>query len=308
MAAASEGPAAPAAAPKGGGGRLDILTVAGVGLGLTALLLADILTGGSPTALIDPPALVLVILGTVGATMVGFRQRDLVRVPAGLMRAVRPPNVDPEETIERLVKLAELARREGLLRLDRELDALEDDFMRHGVMLVVDGTDEALVRQILENQVDVRERGALVGARFFETAGGFAPTLGIIGTVLGLVSVLGNLTDVNKLAPSIAAAFIATLWGVSTANLFWLPMGNKLRYLAGRERDLREVIIEGVVAIGNGESPRAVERQLRVFVDPEDGSAKGRDKDKGRGRGAASSRGEAVEPGERAAAESGGGG
>lgn len=249
---------------------MDIVTPVGFVLAVAAVILSDIMDGGTVRSLINPAAILLVLGGTLGATAMSSRMSDLKALVRSVMRAMRPPKVDRAQVIRELVRYADVARREGLLKLDALLPEIKDDFMRRGLMMAVDGTDETLVREVMESEMSTLETVALDSARFFETAGGFAPTLGIIGTVIGLVSVLSNIQNAAKLAPSIATAFIATLWGVSSANLFWLPIGNKLKVIAGQETSVREIILEGVLAIEAGDNPRVVQDKLRAFLTPDE--------------------------------------
>jgi chemotaxis protein MotA len=249
---------------------MDLITPVGFVLALVAVVVSDMMDGGTLRSLVNPAAMLLVIGGTLGATSMSFRMGDLKKVPRFVMQAFRPPKVDRVAVIREIVQYADVARREGLLKLDALLPEVKDDFLRHGLMMAVDGTDENLVRAVLESEMATLEAAATDGARFFETAGGFAPTLGIIGTVIGLVSVLSNISNAAKLAPSIATAFIATLWGVSSANLFWLPIGNKLKTVAGLQTSVREIMLEGVLSIEAGDNPRVVLDKLRAYLTPDE--------------------------------------
>jgi chemotaxis protein MotA len=173
-------------------------------------------------------------------------------------------------SINTLVGFAEKARREGLLVLEDDLRSTEDEFLRRGVQLVVDGTDPELVKEILRTEVDSLHEERHADASVWETMGGFAPTLGIIGTVIGLVLVLGNISDPSSLAKSISVAFIATLYGVSSANLVFLPVGNKLKLCATDEVAGKEMLIEGILAIQSGDNPRIVEEKLVAFLTTKD--------------------------------------
>lgn len=252
---------------------MDIVTPVGFVLAIAAVLVSDMMDGGTVRSLINPAAILLVLGGTLGATAMSSRMSDLKNLVKSVMRAMRPPKVDRVTVIRELVQYADVARREGLLKLDALLPEIKDDFLRRGLMMAVDGTDETLVREVMESEMTTLETVAMDAARFFDTAGGFAPTLGIIGTVIGLVSVLSNIANAAKLAPSIATAFIATLWGVSSANLFWLPIANKLKVIAGLETSVREIVLAGVLAIEAGDNPRVVQDKLRAFLSPEEAKA-----------------------------------
>ena len=240
----------------------------GIGVGIGCLLLSMLMEGGNPAALISIPALIVVVGGTFAATFASTTVAQMKLVPALYRKAFQGNDVDERGTIDLMVSLAEQARREGLLALEKQLDRVEDPFLRNGVQLVVDGTDSELVRAILLSEIDgmaERHRG---NVRVFATAGGFAPTLGIIGTVLGLVHVLENLSTPSLLGHSIAGAFIATLYGVGSANLVFLPVGNKLKELSGAELAYRDMQLEAVLSIQAGDNPRLLREKLEAFLEP----------------------------------------
>lgn len=244
---------------------LDLITPAAFMLAVVVVIAADLMDGGSIHSLVNLPAMLLVLGGTLGASVMSTATADLKLVPTFFSRVLRPRPTPVERTIDDIATLAEVARRDGFLRLEDELDR---PFLRRGAQLIVDGADEERLRTVLEQELRIYEDRETTGVRFFETAGGFAPTLGIIGTVVGLIAVLSNLANVQKLAPSIATAFIATLWGISTANLFWLPIAYKLRNTLAHEVQAREMIVEGCIAIAAGQNPRVIAEQLAVFVPP----------------------------------------
>lgn len=246
---------------------IDIVTPIGFVIAVGALLVSVLIDGGSMRSLINLPAILLVVGGTIGATMMGLTMREITKLPGFLISVVRPKATDAAQSVQDIADLAEIARREGLLRLEDQT-AQRDliPFLSRGVQFVVDGADEERIRSLMGEELGLWEEQQGLGARIFEMAGGFAPTLGIIGTVVGLVSVLSNLSNISKLAPSIATAFIATLWGVSSANLFWLPIATKLKSNLQRETRTREMIIEGCVGIAGGQNPRLLKEQLSVYV------------------------------------------
>ena len=167
-----------------------------------------------------------------------------------------------------MVRFAERARREGLLVLEEEARRIDDDFLQRGMRLAIDGTDPEMVREILSTEIHFLQARHKVGENIFTTLGGFAPTLGIIGTVMGLIHMLANLSDPAKMGPLIAGAFIATLYGVSSANLIFLPIGNKLKARSAEEVIVREVMVEGILSIQTGDNPRIVEEKLKAFLAP----------------------------------------
>jgi chemotaxis protein MotA len=247
---------------------MDLATVAGLVIAFVSLIMCVVLEGGSPLALINLPAAVVVFGGTLGATMASFSMSHSTKFVQWFMIAIKEDKRDPRETIKTIVELAETARREGILKLESAIDEIEDDFLRQGITLVVDGTDYEVTKTILYTEIDLMKERHQAGAKFFQTAGGFGPTLGIIGTVMGLVNVLRNLAEASNLGGAIATAFIATFYGVSSANLIWIPISNKLKLRSAEESLARDIIAEGILAIQAGESPRIIGDRLTSFLPP----------------------------------------
>src|SRR4051812_32650625 len=249
---------------------MDLATLVGVGLAFGAVLLSMIMEGGNPAALVSHPApIVLVIGGTLGATIAGFSMKDVTGIGKVVMKAFMPgPEVDPTKAIEQMVHFADRARRDGLLALEDEAKNIDDPFLRKGIQMAIDGTDPEIVREVLETEVAALRDRHKVGATFFGNMGAFAPTLGIIGTVLGLVHMLENLDDPSTMGPLIAAAFIATLWGVMTANLIYIPIANKLKRSSAEEVAYKELVLEGILSIQAGSNPRTVADKLKSFLPP----------------------------------------
>jgi chemotaxis protein MotA len=225
-----------------------------------------VMEGGNPAALISPPALLLVLGGTFGAAMASTMMKDATGITKRLKAALMSPKPPEHDVVSTVVKLAETARREGLLALEDAIRSVDDPFLREGLALAVDGTDAEELREILEIRIASQRTEDMSAAKFFGDMGGYAPTIGIIGTVLGLVHVLENLSSPDKLGHLIAGAFIATLWGVLTANVLWLPMSNKLKRVAEIRARHQELVLEGVLAIQAGASPRLVEQKLRAHL------------------------------------------
>ena len=263
------GGAAPAggAEEKSSGGGIDFGLLIGLGLGFGSLLLGMILEGTSPMAYFAISAIFIVFGGTAGATITSVGMKQFARIPNLFMHALKYQAVERVDAIRTLVTFAEKARREGLLVLEDDLQQTGDEFLRKGVQLVVDGTDPELVKEILQTEVDSLAEENERDAAMFATMGGFSPTLGIIGTVMGLVNVLANLADAASLGPHIAVAFIATFYGVCFANLVYLPLGFKLQACSSDEISGRELMIEGILAIQSGDNPRIVEEKLVAFLD-----------------------------------------
>jgi chemotaxis protein MotA len=245
-------------------------TAIGIGAGIACLLLSVIMEGGNPAALLGIPALIIVVGGTFGATFASTTMEQMKRIPALYKKAFGGNNLEPHVAIRQMVALADKARRDGLLALEDDLAEVDDEFTRKGVQLVVDGTDSDLVRAILQSEVDGMAQRHRANAHLFATAGGFGPTLGIIGTVLSLVHVLENLSNPASLGHSIAGAFLATLYGVGSANLIYLPVANKLKELSAEELLYREMQLEAILSIQAGDNPRMLGEKLETFLAPAD--------------------------------------
>ncbi len=247
---------------------MDIGTLIGLVVGIGAVLVSVIMEGGHLGALVNPSAALIVFGGTLGATTVSVSLKQMINLPKITMRAFFTNLVDPNDAIQLLVSLAQKARREGVLSLEHELESLEDDFIRRGIQLVVDGSDPDVVREIMETEIAAMQERHNAGAQVYMTMGGFAPTLGIIGTVMGLIHMLGKLSDPGTMGPAIAAAFTATLYGVASANLVYLPLASKLQLRSKEESTIREMILEGILSLQAGGSPRALEDRLKAYLSP----------------------------------------
>src|SRR3954453_3719425 len=247
---------------------MDPAAIVGLVMAMGAIFGAMIMEGGSPAAIFLPAPLVLVFVGTLGASLAGGTLPAMMSAFKWLIFSFTAKRPDHESVIGPLVKLAEKARREGLLALESEMDTVDDTFMRRGLQMAVDGTDPDDLYEILSAEVKAQKAGAAVGAGFWTDAGGYAPTVGIIGTVIGLIHVLENLSEPEKLGHLIAGAFVATLWGVLSANVLWLPIASRLKRLSEVECQQMEVALEGVLAIQSGTSPRVVAERLTSLLPP----------------------------------------
>jgi chemotaxis protein MotA len=243
-------------------------TVVGIILGLAFMLVAFIMEGGSPASLWAPTAFMIVMGGTIGATLTAFPLPDVLKLPKLFMVSMKAVPHNGPQLVGQFVELAEKARREGLLSLEAEAQTLNDAFMRRGMMLVVDGTDPETVHSIMEAEIDAMAERHEIGIQMMEAMGGFAPTMGVLGTVMGLVVVLGHLAEPERLGHSIAVAFIATLYGVATANIIYLPMGTKLKTLSKEEQHLRHMVMQGVLSVQAGDNPRIVREKLEALLPP----------------------------------------
>ncbi len=249
---------------------MDPGTIIGLVLAIGGVIGSLFMEGGNPAAFIIPSAIVLMIFGTLGVVMASSGLQSCIRIPVLYIKAMTGAPPDRPGAIKSLVKMAERARREGLLALEEEAQSITDPFLSKGLRLVVDGTDPELVKDILDLDVEAMAGRHHENAALFSHASGFAPTIGIIGTVMGLVHVLENLSDPSTLGPAISAAFIATFFGVSSANLIYLPIANKLKELSTQEADARTMMIEGILSIQAGDNPRIVEEKLKTFLEPKE--------------------------------------
>jgi chemotaxis protein MotA len=243
-------------------------TIIGIVTATVAILFSAMMDGTSPASFINIPAFIIIFGGTSGVTLASVGMESMKKIPAlyKMVMNAEPPDVQAQ--VELLVSLAEQARREGLLALDAKVAEIDDEFTRKGLQLVVDGSDPDLVREVLEAEIDGMQARHSVGCGVFEKAGGFAPTMGIIGTVMGLVHVLQNLSAPSTLGPSISSAFLATLIGVGSANVVYLPIANRLKGMSAAEVELRTLTIEGILSVQAGDNPRIVSEKLLSYVAP----------------------------------------
>jgi chemotaxis protein MotA len=247
---------------------LDLATVLGLSIALGALLGSVIIEGGHLGALVNIPAAVIVFGGTFGATVICNRLGDILKLPVVLRHAFFSSPHDPIETTHQMVELATLARRDGFLALDAAVKEIRNRFMVKGIQMMADGTAPETVTEVLETELYQLGQRHSVGAQILLTMGGLAPTLGVTGTVMGLVHMMSKIDDPSSMGPAIASAFLATLYGVASANVVFIPLGNKLKATSKREQLVCEIIIEGVRAIQKGASPIMVAESLKAFVTP----------------------------------------
>jgi chemotaxis protein MotA len=253
---------------------MDIATILGIIIGYGMLLTAFILEGGKLPALVGVSPALIVFGGTLGALTVQYTLKEIFSIPKLIMDAAmlaKGNESSLKNLIDVMVNIAEKARREGVLSLESDIqgelsDKKYDPMLRKGLRLTVDGSEPELIKHMLENEIFFYEEQQKKNASIFESAGGYSPTLGIIGTVMGLINVLGSLSNPDELGPAVALAFIATLYGISTANLVFLPIAGKLKLKMKLEIVQKELIIEGVMSIQAGENPRTLKEKLEVFL------------------------------------------
>src|SRR3954454_11375645 len=245
---------------------MDPATALGILLAVVAIFGSMIMEGGNIGALFLPAPMMLVFGGTIGAAIAGSLMHDVKATPKHLMRAFTEKATAPGASVDTIVALATRARREGLLALESEVAAVEDPFLRRALEMAVDGTDSDELAEILGAEIDAKRAADHGAAKFFHDMGGYSPTVGIIGTVIGLVHVLGDLQDPASLGGKIASAFVATLWGVMAANIFWFPLANRLKRIAEAEAEEMELALEGVMAIQAGSNPRLIAQKLQSML------------------------------------------
>ena len=247
---------------------MDTSTLLGLAVGMGGLLMGALLAGTNLGMFMNLEAFFIIGFGVAGTIIISYPMKTLLNIPNVFKNCLFAKDMDYVGTVQILVNFATKARREGLLGLEEDVDQLEDKFLQKGMQLVVDGTDIELVRNIMDTDLAFMEMRHKEGEGIFVAGGGFAPTLGIIGTVMGLINVLATLDDPSKIGPAVAVAFIATLYGIGMANMMLLPFAGKLKIRSAEEILLRSMMIEGVVSISAGDNPRIVEEKLKAYLPP----------------------------------------
>ena len=242
-------------------------TIIGVVLGLVAVVGGMVVKGASLTALINPAAFMIIILGTVACLFNAFPMDKIKQMPTLFKQLVRLPEMmTKQELVPLFVELSQTARREGILALESRVDEISDQFLKSGLSMVIDGLDPDFVADVLDAEIRSMEERHRTGALMFTQAGTYAPTLGVLGAVIGLIAALGNLADIDKLGHAIAAAFVATLLGIFTGYVLWHPFANKLKIMSNKEAEIRKMMVEGILSLQAGDSPTAIEAKLMVFI------------------------------------------
>ncbi|MBS1141020.1 MAG: MotA/TolQ/ExbB proton channel [Proteobacteria bacterium] len=245
---------------------MDKISLAGIAIGLFAIIGGQILEGGHVGSLVQPTALLIVLGGTLGAVLL----QSPIHIFRRGMKMVKwvwvPPVIEQKRLIEQILNWSQLSRREGLLALENYIPAIKDEFARRGLQLLVDGADPERIRELLEVEINTFEDEWRQSAKIWEAAGGYSPTIGILGAVMGLIHVMENLSDPTKLGAGIAVAFVATIYGVGLANLVYLPIAAKLKYYILRMVSTREMLVDGLVGIAVGDNPRIIEGRLKGYL------------------------------------------
>lgn len=248
---------------------MDLATIIGIASGLFLVFFA-IMSQGSLTLFMDVASLMIVLGGTVASTLINYRISDVIGVVGVVKNAFLHKAPDPNETIKTIVRFAEMARKEGILYLEREMDKIEDPFLKQGVQLAADGTEPELMRTILGTEISYLQERHDIGQGIFNSMGTYAPAFGMIGTLIGLILMLATMDDPSTIGPAMAVALRTTFYGALFANLFFLPIAGKLKTRSSQEVMLKELVLEGVLSIQSGDNPRIVEQKLASFIPPKE--------------------------------------
>ena len=245
---------------------MDKATLIGLVLGIGAVLGGQTLEGGKVQSIMQLTAAIIVMGGTFGAVFVSFPFHDVIGGFKGIKKIIKEPAQDPYQIISQITNYANKARKEGILSLEKEVKNVQDSFLKKALTMAVDGVEPNMIREAMGTELEYLDEHGKVHAKVFKSAGGYAPTIGILGAVLGLIHVMENLNDPSKLGAGIATAFVATVYGVGSANLLFLPIATKLDLRHRHEMIVREMILEGIVAVSTGENPRLIEEKLTSFL------------------------------------------
>ena len=245
---------------------MDKATLIGLVLGFAAIIGGQVLEGGSLHSIMQFTAAIIVLGGTFGAVFVSYPFQDVMEGFRGIRKVLKEPSQDPFQMIQQIITYANKARREGILSLEKEIKNIRNPFLSKALTMSVDGIEPHLIREAMEAELEYLNEYGKVSSKVWRAAGGYAPTIGILGAVLGLIHVMENLSDPSKLGAGIAVAFVATVYGVGSANLLFLPMATKLEVRNRQVMILNEMILEGVVALSTGENPRLIEEKLTSFL------------------------------------------
>lgn len=245
---------------------MEISTLLGFLIAFGGMLGGNALEGGSLQSLVQGPAAVIVIGGTLGAMFVSYSMSDMIKAMKSIKLTFIKPKDDNEKVIEDIVAMARIARKDGLLALERNLEEVQDPFMKKYLQQIIDGIEPDMLKDQMETEIDLVEEELKICGKVLESGGGYAPTIGIIGAVLGLILVMQNLSDPSKLGGGIAVAFVATVYGLVIANVFLLPMGTKIKRLSETKMIAFMVIMEGLLALQAGHNPKVIEDKLRIYL------------------------------------------
>ncbi|NGP45893.1 flagellar motor stator protein MotA [Bacillaceae bacterium SIJ1] len=258
---------------------MDKTSLIGIFLGFIAIALGMVLKGVSLVVFLNPAAILIILVGTAAAVFVAFPTNEMKKVPKlfGILFKEQKM-MTPVEVIGTFSSWTEVARKEGLLMLESKIAELDDAFLKNGMQMAIDGQNSEYIRDVLSEEIDAMEERHAGGAQIFSQAGTYAPTLGVLGAVIGLIAALGNMSDIDKLGEAISAAFVATLMGIFTGYVLWHPFANKLKQKSKAEVKVKEMMIEGILSLIEGESPKALEQKLTSYLSEQERSAVGEKK------------------------------
>jgi chemotaxis protein MotA len=246
---------------------MDIATIIGI-LSAFGLVLSAIMLGGPLSIFINIPSILIVVCGTFGVIMINYPLKETISLISIAQKVIFATGASAQEVIKQFVEFATKARREGILSLEGDVEGVSDEFLKKGVGLAIDGLEPEAIREILESELASLESRHKAGSDMFVSMGTFAPAMGMIGTLIGLVQMLQNMDDPSSIGPAMAVALLTTFYGSVMANMICLPFAGKLKTYSGKEAVVREIIIEGVIGLANGENPRIVEQKLTVYLPP----------------------------------------
>ena len=246
---------------------MEISTVIGMIMGLISVFVGMVIKGAPISSLNNPAAFLIIIAGTFSCLFIGFRMEHMKNFPVLIKKAFQqPPLTEKAELMHTFIELSQIARREGILALESKVKDITDPFFATGLSMIIDGMEPDFVSDVMDAELSIMQARHAEGRSMFTQAGTYAPTLGVLGAVVGLIAALGNLNDTEKLGHSIAAAFVATILGIFTGYVMWLPLANKLKIMSEQEISQKRMIIEGVLSLQAGDSPTAIEAKLMVFI------------------------------------------
>jgi chemotaxis protein MotA len=246
---------------------MDLGTLLGIVVAVAGILIGQAIEGGSVLQILQPTAAMIVFGGTLGAVMISFPMSVLKQAALDLLHVLREDNTQPNDVIDEVVRFTNKARREGIISLEKDAAGVKDEFFRKSIMMAVDGSEPKELRQTMEVELQYMEERGEHSARVYEAAGGYSPTIGIIGAVLGLIQVMQHLDNIDEVGKGIAVAFVATIYGVASANIFFLPAAGKLKFKNRKKMIVKEMMLEGTLGILEGQNPRLIEGKLTAFLD-----------------------------------------
>ena len=246
--------------------KIDLSTPLGLLMAIGLILVGNAIEGGHISSVLQPTAALIVFGGTIGAVLVTYPLPVFFQGVKAINRLIGNPGLDARAVLDEIIRYAQKARKEGIISLEKEVATASDPFLKRALMMAVDGVDSKTIHETLELEIQQMDEHGELAAKVYEAAGGYAPTIGILGAVLGLIHVMSNLSDVGKVGEGIAVAFVATIYGVGSANIFFLPAAGKLKLKHKQDMALREMMMHGTLAIQEGQNPKIIEEKLSAFL------------------------------------------